>query len=63
MKTVEFKIWENKQYKTLRGYFHKWGTEFIEHETGFTEYTVAIVETTDGQVYTPLAKDVKFIYK
>lgn len=42
------------------GIFHQWGNDFEEFENGPGNYTVAIVELSDGKVVTPSAKDIQF---
>lgn len=45
------------------GYFHQWGNDYEEFESGPGNFTVAIVELPDGKVITPLAKDIQFLTK
>lgn len=41
--------------------FHHWGVETIEAETGFGNYTVAVVEYPDGRVDTFIPSDILFL--
>ena len=42
------------------GYFHEWGSDYEEFETGPGNFSVAIVEDEDGNVFTPCASNVVF---
>ena len=48
---IEFKL----------GYFHKWGVESEELDTGALNYTIGIVELADGRVVTVMPENIKFI--
>lgn len=48
---IEFKL----------GYFHKWGVESEELDTGALNYTIGIVELSDGRVVTVMPENIKFI--
>lgn len=50
--------WEND---TVFGMFHQWGLESEEYEDGGLSWTVAIIETCDGQIHTPSASRVQFL--
>jgi len=43
------------------GYFHEWGTDFEEFESGPAQFTVAIVEKKDGSVVMVAADMIQFI--
>lgn len=43
------------------GYFHQWGCDFEEFESGTGNYSVAIVELPNGEIVTPLPNNIKFI--
>lgn len=43
------------------GVFHTWGVAYEEGDTGFGNYTVAIVELPNGEVVTPLPSNIKFL--
>lgn len=45
------------------GYFHQWGCDCEEFEDSVGNYTVAIVELPNGEIVTPVPKDIKFIDK
>lgn len=45
------------------GYFHEWGCNYEEFETGAGNYSVAIVELPDWKIITPLPNDIEFIDK
>jgi len=47
----------------FKGLFHEFGQEAIESETGFGNYTIAIVEDESGQVHTVNPNHVKFLDK
>lgn len=53
--------WQNKPDKI--GYFHSWGTDYEEFESGAGNFSVAIVELSDGTIIMPRADMVKFIEK
>lgn len=42
------------------GMFHKWGQSFEEFESGPANYTVAIVETEDGNIEEVIPVNIKF---
>lgn len=42
------------------GLFHQWGSAHEECETGFGNYTTAIVELPDGSVIEPAAWKIRF---
>lgn len=42
------------------GWFHKWGVDYEEFETGPRNFTTAIVERDDGTIETPPANMIKF---
>lgn len=52
------------QYKKVDdwkdGYFHEWGYDFEEFETGPGNFSVGIVEDENGIIYMPFASDVVF---
>jgi len=53
----------NKDVK-FKGLFHDWGQEAVDGgETGFGNFTVAIVEDESGQVHTVNPNDIKFLDK
>ena len=39
------------QLSPFFGYFHKWGKDFEEFESGAVEMTVAIVELENGRIW------------
>lgn len=45
------------------GYFHKWGCNYEEFESGPGNYSVAIVELPNGEVVMPMPDDIQFIDK
>lgn len=61
MRKCKCRIYKDGIYLEIIGGFHQWGTEVIESDMGNTMYTVAIVETEDGEVYTTNPNWVKFI--
>jgi len=48
---IEFKL----------GYFHKWGVDSEEVDAGALNYTIGIVELSDGSVVTVIPENIKFI--
>lgn len=59
-------IYTNGMHQVLifdLGYFHGWGCNYEEFETGAGNYSVAIVELPDGEIITPLPNDIEFIDK
>lgn len=42
------------------GYFHQWGCDYEEYESGPANFTTAIVELPDGRVVTPPANMIEF---
>lgn len=51
--------WKDKEFEL--GYFHGWGMNYEEFETGPGNYSVAIVELPDGSVITPAVTDITFL--
>lgn len=51
--------WEEKEFEM--GYFHQWGTDYEEFESGPGNYSVAIVELPGGKIVTPTPRDIEFI--
>lgn len=45
------------------GYFHGWGCNYEEFESGPGNYSVAIVELPDGRIVLPLADNIQFLDK
>ena len=43
------------------GYFHQWGCNYEEFESGAGNYSVAIVELPNGEIVTPVPTDIEFI--
>ncbi len=43
------------------GMFHRWANAYEESSEGFGNYTVAIIETSDGTIQEVLPKNVKFV--
>lgn len=43
------------------GYFHQWGCNYEEFETGAGNFSTAIVELPDGKVVMPVADDIQFL--
>ena len=51
--------WENDYLHD--GVFHEWGSAYEESNTGFGNYTIAIVEQEDGTIVEVLPSNIKFI--
>lgn len=43
------------------GYFHQWGCNYEEFENGPGNYSIAIVELTNGEIITPTLDDIQFL--
>ena len=43
------------------GYFHQWGCDYEEFESGAGNYSVAIVELPNGKIVTPPASSIEFL--
>lgn len=43
------------------GIFHKWANAYIETDNGVGNYTIGIIELTDGTIEEVLPKNIKFI--
>ena len=50
-----------EEEKFVFGFFHEWGVNYEEFESGAGNYSVAIVELPDGKIITPLAEDIQFL--
>lgn len=50
-----------KFYDFEIGYFHQWGYNYEEFETGPGNFSVAIVELPDGKIIMPMADDIQFL--
>lgn len=51
--------WEEREFEM--GYFHQWGADYEEFESGPGNYSVAIVELPGGKIVTPVAQNIEFI--
>lgn len=51
--------WNRENFEL--GYFHQWGVNYEEFESGPGNYSVAIVELPDGRIVTPTADEIKFL--
>lgn len=57
-------IYKNDQWITKEfelGYFHQWGCNYEEFESGAGNYSVAIVELPNGKVIMPSVDCIEFI--
>lgn len=57
-------IYENGKWSSLEfdlDYFHEWGMNYEEFESGAGNYSVAIVELPDGRIVMPVADDIVFL--
>ena len=62
---VSYKLWDvnSKAFKEVTEtgcLFHQWGLEVEEDETGFTNYTVGIVETQSGKIISVMPEQLVF---
>lgn len=54
--------YENGEFVDFElGYFHQWGCDYEEFETGAGNFSTAIVELPDGKIVTPVATNIKFL--
>jgi hypothetical protein len=53
LRKCKFKVFnkQSKEYSTLDGRFHKWGSTFEDFGENAVEVTIAIIETEDGQIW------------
>jgi len=61
---VKFLIESTKKWSEdfyLDGAFHQWGTDIIEHNTGFVQYTIGLVEISDGTILKLDPQNIKFV--
>lgn len=59
-----YNIYENGKWVSHEfglGYFHAWGMNYEEFETGPGNYSVAIVELPDGHIVMPMPDDIVFL--
>lgn len=57
---------ENGAYEKCNfdvGFFHAWGSETTEYETGGCTDTVAIVELPDGKIVKTMPENIQFLHK
>lgn len=50
-----------KYHEFALGYFHQWGNNYEEFETGPGNFSTAIVELPDGEIIMPQADDIQFL--
>lgn len=53
--------WHDMEFEL--GYFHEWGMNYEEFESGAGNYSVAIVELPNGEIVMPMADDIVFLDK
>lgn len=58
---IKFRAWDLLELKTNEGLFHQWGCSYEEFESGAGNFTVAIVELTDGTIEQVLPSNLKFV--
>ena len=64
MRRCKGKYYKDGQFHEFDlGYFHQWGSDYEEFETGPGNFTIAIVELPDGRVITAMASDIQFLEK
>ncbi len=51
--------WE-KEFQN-HGVFHQWANAYEESDTGFGNYTVALIELPDGTIESVLPSNIKFV--
>ena len=59
-KEVRFGPMYQKEFE-IEGLFHQWGLDCLGDDEGFSNFTVAIVETSDGLVHKVEPSNLKFI--
>ena len=58
---VKAQIREKGQWVEVQGIFHQWAPAMEESREGFGNYTVALIELSDGQIVTSLPECVQFL--
>lgn len=70
---MEQELLEGKTFKTIKagtacwsdfnygGLFHQWTNTFEESNAGFGNYTVGLIELSDGTIEQVLSTNIKFI--
>ena len=62
MRKCKGRYYKKGQYHDFEmGYFHQWGCNYEEFETGAGNYSVAIVELPNGEIVMPMADDIQFL--
>ncbi|MPM68869.1 hypothetical protein SDC9_115804 [bioreactor metagenome] len=61
MRKCKANIYKNREKTTVFGLFHCWGSEFEEFENGPGNYTVAIIEMSDGTIKTAGPSELQFL--
>ena len=62
MRKCKGRYYKKRQYHDFEtGYFHQWGCNYDEFETGAGNYSTAIVELPNGEVVMPVADDIQFL--
>ena len=55
---LEKNMYEIKEFTD--GIFHQWGVNYEEYENGPANFTVGIVELSDGTIIMPIAESIQF---
>jgi hypothetical protein len=65
MRKCKFKEWnhETKSYNEDIGWFHQWGSDFKEYESGPSNVTLGIIERDDGRVVAVHLENITFLDK
>lgn len=64
MRKCKGRYYKNGTYHDFEsGYFHEWGCNYEEFESGAGNFSVAIVELPNGEVVMPMPDDIQFIDK
>ena len=63
MRRVLAKIWnkEKREHEAICGFFHCWGEEYEEFESGPGNRTMAIIELEKGRIVMASPRDVTFL--
>lgn len=62
MRKCKGRYYKKNQYNDFEmGYFHQWGCNYEEFETGAGNYSVAIVELPNGEIIMPSPDDIQFL--
>ena len=62
MRKCKGRYYKKGQYHNFEiGYFHQWGCNYEEFESGPGNFSTAIVELPTGEIVMPIANDIQFL--